>query len=71
MEPLMPLPIRQIFDNLTFPAFKIVKTALTSVAQLVGHHPAQRKVISLIPGPGTSLCCGFGPQLGRVGKATN
>ena len=34
-------------------------TALASVAQLVGQHPAGRKVASSIPDQGTCLGCGF------------
>ena len=37
--------------------------ALTRVAQLAGCHSAKRKVTGLIPGQGTCLGCGFGPQL--------
>ena len=40
--------------------------ALTSVAQLVGHHPEKQKVTGLIPGQGTCLDCGFGPCLRGV-----
>ena len=38
--------------------------ALTSVAQLVGHHPEKQGVMGLIPSQGTCLGCGPGPQLG-------
>ena len=37
--------------------------ALTRVARLAGCHSAKRKVTGLIPGQGTCLGCGFGPQL--------
>ena len=40
--------------------------ALTSVAQLVGHHPAKGKFTGSIPGQGTWLGCGFCPFLGHV-----
>ena len=40
--------------------------ALTSVAQVVGRHPAEWKVTGLIPGQGTCPGCGFDPQLGYV-----
>ena len=42
------------------------KIALTGVVQLVGQHPADRGVLGSIPGQGTCLGCGFGPQLGSV-----
>ena len=44
---------------------------LTSVAQLVGHHPVNWKVAGLIPSQGTCLGCGFGPGWGHVLEATN
>ena len=37
---------------------------LTGVTQLVGHHPAKRKVPSSIPSQGTCLGCSFGPGQG-------
>ena len=37
--------------------------ALTSVAQLVGHHPTKREITGLVPTQ--SLGCGCGPRLGR------
>ena len=37
---------------------------MTSVAQLVGHHPEKQKVTSSIPDQGTCLGCGPGPWLG-------
>ena len=37
---------------------------LTGVTQLVGHHPAKRKVPSSIPSQGTCLGCRFGPGQG-------
>ena len=51
--------------------------ALASVAQWVGCHPANWKVMGSIPGQGTCLCCGFGPwsrfspQLGHMQGATD
>ena len=45
--------------------------ALTSVAPVVGHTPAKRKVASWIPGQGTCLGCGFGPWLGAYEKQIN
>ena len=41
---------------------KCIEAALASVAQLVGHHPANQKVASPIPGLGTCLGCRFDPQ---------
>ena len=41
---------------------KGIATALTGVAQLVGHHPAKQNVASLMAGLG----CGFGPRWGHV-----
>ena len=41
---------------------RIRKSALTGVAQLVGRHPAKRKVTGLIPCQGTWVGCGFGAQ---------
>ena len=38
--------------------------ALTGVAQWVECCPTNPKVAGLIPGQGTRLGCGFGPQLG-------
>ena len=38
--------------------------ALAGVAQWTEHHPANQKVAGLIPGQGTCLGCGPGPQLG-------
>ena len=43
--------------------------ALAGVAQLVGYHPAKRKVASSIPSQGTCLGCKFGPWLGHVQEA--
>ena len=43
--------------------FKLLDSALSGVAQWVGHHPANNKVISLIPSQGTRLSCGPGPWL--------
>ena len=43
---------------------KYIDTALTSMAQWVGHHPANQKVAGLIPGQGTCLGCGPGPWIG-------
>ena len=37
--------------------------ALAGVAQLVGHHPTDPKVMGSIPSQGTCLGCRFGPQL--------
>ena len=45
--------------------------ALTGMAQLVEHHPAKQKVTGSIPGQGTHLGCGLGPQSGCVPEATN
>ena len=50
---------------------RVVKWALTDVAQLVGCHPVKWKVTGLIPGQGTCLGCRFGPPSGRVQEATN
>ena len=44
-------------------------TALTSVARLVGHHPAKQKVANLIPGQGTRLGSGLGPGSGHMQEA--
>ena len=46
-------------------------TALTSVAHLVGHHPAKQKVSGAMPSQGMCLGCGFGPWSGHVQKTTN
>ena len=43
---------------------KIDKFALTGMAQWVGYHPANQKIANLMPGQGTGLGCGLGPQLG-------
>ena len=43
---------------------KKTELALTGVAQLVEHRPSKRKVASSIPGQGTCLGCGPGPQWG-------
>ena len=40
--------------------------ALTSRAQLVGRHPAKRKVAGLIPGQGTCLGYRSGPWSGHM-----
>ena len=48
--------------------YKNISLALTSVAQLVGPHPANWKVAGLIPSQGTCLGCRPGPQLGHVQK---
>ena len=45
--------------------------ALTSGAQLVGCRPAKQKAAGLIPGQGTRLGCGFGPQLRCVQETTS
>ena len=45
--------------------------ALASVAQLVGHCPANQKVKNLIPRKGTCLGCGLAPHLGCIQEATN
>ena len=45
--------------------------ALAGVAQLVGHSPANLNITGLIPGWGTGLGCGNGPQSGRVQEATD
>ena len=37
---------------------------LTGVAQLAGHCPTKGNVVGSIPGQGTCLGCGPGPQLG-------
>ena len=50
---------------------KLQVYALTSVAQLVGHCPADQKVCISIPGQSTCLGCGFGPQLGSVQEGMN
>ena len=34
------------------------------MAQWVGYHPANQKIANLMPGQGTGLGCGLGPQLG-------
>ena len=34
------------------------------MAQLVGHHPANQRVVGWIPSQGTFLGCGFGPGRG-------
>ena len=44
--------------------FKIVKLALTGVAQWVGRCPANQKVADSTPSQGMCLGCGPGPQLG-------
>ena len=45
--------------------------ALTRVALWVGHCPTNRKVAGSIPGQGTCLGCGPGPQLGGVPEAAD
>ena len=45
--------------------------ALISVTQLVGYHPANRKVTGLITSQGICLGCRFSPQLGHIWKAAN
>ena len=45
--------------------------ALTGVAELVGCHPTKQGVAGWIPGQGTCLGCGPGPQLGCVREATD
>ena len=39
---------------------------LASVAQMVGHHPVNQKVMNLIPFQGICPGCGFGSLLGYV-----
>ena len=47
-------------------------SCLTGVAQLVGHCSTKQKVATgSIPGQGTCLGRKFGPQSGRVQKATD
>ena len=41
-------------------------TALTGVAQLVGHHPPKQKVAGSVLGQGISVGYRFRPQLGHV-----
>ena len=48
---------------------KTLACALTSVAQLVGHHAAKQKVTSSIPSQGTCLDCGFGLQSEHLQEA--
>ena len=43
---------------------------LTSVAQLLGLHPASERAAGSIPGQGTCPDCGFGPQTGHRREAT-
>ena len=45
--------------------------ALSSVVQLVGHHPAKRKVASSIPSHDKCLGCRFRPQLGHIQETAN
>ena len=45
--------------------------ALTGVAQLVGHCPAEQIVTNLIPGQGTCLGGGLGPRSGCMQEAAN
>ena len=53
----------------TFKSFlKKCKTALAGVAQWTEHQPVNQKVASSIPGQGTCLGCGPGPQLGACKK---
>ena len=49
------------------------QAALTSVAELAGHHLGRRKVNDLIPGPEEPTClgCKFGPQSGHMQEATD
>ena len=42
--------------------FKKLAKALAGVVQLVGCHPANRKVVGLIPSQGTCLGCRFSPS---------
>ena len=49
---------------------KIKDGALTSVVQLVGHHPTERKVASSIASQGTRLGCGPVPSW-RCAEATD
>ena len=44
---------------------------MASVAQLLGHHPANWKATGSIPSTCTCLGCRFGPQLGYMQEATN
>ena len=53
------------------PLNKILGWVLTSVAQLVGHHPAKHKVSSSIPGQVTCLGHRLGPGWECVQEATN
>ena len=63
-----------VHDNGTF-LFLLKKNgvylALTSVAQLVWHHPAKWKVAGSIPSQGPSLSCGFSPWSGHLREATH
>ena len=50
---------------------KLDAIGLTGVAQLVGCPPAEQKVAVWIPGQGTGLRCGFGPQSGCIREAAD
>ena len=54
-----------------YPCVKSFPEALTSVVQLVGHHPTDQRVARSIPSQGTCLSCGFGPQSGCLREGTN
>ena len=55
--------IRESYLNKTV---KNSNTALTNVAQLVGHRPAKGMVTGSIPGQGTCLGSRFSPRSGHI-----
>ena len=56
----------KIFSNYSysFVLYNQDNSALAGVAQWTEHWPATQKVTGSIPGQGTGLGCGSGPQLG-------
>ena len=52
-------------------SIEIETTALAGVAQLVGHHPTQRKVTNSLPGQGTCSGCWFSAPSGHVWKSND
>ena len=45
--------------------------ALAGVAHWIDHGPVNQRVASSIPGQGTCLACGCGPQLGACEATTH
>ena len=49
----------------------LASQALTSIDQLVEHHPARQRVASVIPSQGTCLGCRASPWLGCMQQAAD